>query len=104
MNEPVPKLQWKQSRTSKIAVKSLSHSKNSASSGEQCQAGRNMHSSVSSKPSRNAYVGRTSGELRKQYSSIWRHKTNGLKILSISEKAFGLLLIDNYFKKWQILR
>jgi hypothetical protein len=56
-----------------------------------------------SEPTWNAYVGRTSGELRKQHSSFRRHETNRWKILSISEKAFGLLLIDNYFKKWQIL-
>ena len=104
MNKPVPKLQGKQSRISKFVVKSSSHLKNSvSSSGEQRQAGRNVHSSGSSKPSWNAYAGQTSGELQKQHSSFWRHETNGSKILSISEKAFGLLLIDNYFKKWQIL-
>ena len=47
-------------------------------------------------------------------ANIWRtakttqlvsaaRETNGLKIVSISDEAFGLLLIDNYFEKWQIL-
>jgi hypothetical protein len=30
-------------------------------------------------------------------------RTNGSKILSNSMKVFGLMLINNYFKKWQIL-
>jgi len=47
-------------------------------------------------------------------ANIWRtakttqlvsaaRETNGSKIVSISDEAFGLLLIDNYFEKWQIL-
>ncbi len=28
---------------------------------------------------------------------------NGSKIVSISDEAFGFLLIDNYFENWQIL-
>jgi hypothetical protein len=47
-------------------------------------------------------------------ANIWRttktmplvsaaREKNGLKIVSISNKAFGLLLMDNYFDKWQIL-
>ena len=30
-------------------------------------------------------------------------ETNGSKIVSISDEAIGLLLIDNYFEKWHIL-
>ena len=30
-------------------------------------------------------------------------ETGGSKIVSISDEAFGLLLIDNYYEKWQIL-
>ena len=54
-------------------------------------------------PSWNAYVGRTSGELRKQRLVSAARETNGSKIVSISDEAFGLLLIDNYFEKWKIL-
>ena len=43
-------------------------------------------------------------------ANIWRTakttqlvETNGSKIASTSDEAFGLLLIDNYFEKWQIL-
>jgi hypothetical protein len=56
VNEPVPRLPGKQSRTSKIAVKSSSHSKISVSSGEQHQTLRNVRSFGSSMPSWNAYV------------------------------------------------
>jgi hypothetical protein len=47
-------------------------------------------------------------------ANIWRtakitqlvsvaRETNGSKLVGISDEAFGLLLNDNYFKKWQIL-
>ncbi len=74
VNKPVPKLQGMQARTSKIAVKCSSHLKNSVSPGEQRQTGRKVHSSGSSMPSWNVYVGQTSGELQKHHSLFQRHE------------------------------
>ena len=76
---------------------------NSASSGKRLPTERGKRSSGSSTVFGVCLRGKQAkGIIQNQNSSFQRHETPvGLKVVSVSDEAFALLLIDNYLEKWR---